>query len=114
MTNHNVTPKQVEQVLRKAILKAQGEGVRLTRCVRNYVMMRDEVVCACAMGCVVIDKFGKSPDADTTTNVMNRLGIELHQLQDIAIGFDVAYLNLGENAWRNTGIRLREEFKPVD
>lgn len=108
-----VTPEGVEETLRAAIVKARAEGVRLAKGVCFADMENNgKTICACAMGCVVLDMaHGHDGIFDA---VMSRLGIHIEQLRSIACGFDGVTPDSSNHTpeWVAVGVRLREEFNP--
>jgi hypothetical protein len=106
-----VTPESVEAVLRAAIIKAKAEGVRLAKgvCFAD-TENSGKTLCACAMGCVVLDHAGDR--SGIFSAVLSRLGINMSQVNDISCGFDDVRSINASSAWTCVGVRLREEFNP--
>ncbi len=106
-------PGDVERVLRTKIVEARAAGVEVREGVLDCVEMKDGGgLCACALGCAVLDALGKRP----FLAAMRRLNISMAQASQLVNGFEGYRPPRGPqraSKWRDVGTRLRAEFLPA-
>jgi hypothetical protein len=114
----SATIEQARDFLRAKMLEAKHAGVMIVPNVQMFVEEIDGNICACALGCAMLDRF-KSGDDHGLGAFTNILDVSWSVATWIFMGFDhddlcpLTALKPSATDWHALGMELRAEFAPV-